>query len=171
MLRFTTVYYLKFQTIAHVFTIHNFVVKRSYYKLAKIYHPDRVASHEKEVAKEKFNIIHNAYSILSDATKKKQYDSGSDVLFTRATVAAMWENYLKPLDNSEIDYARKKYQGSASERKDVIHEFVAGKGSMTHLLNNIPFMRVEDENRIIELIRDLIENGSVLKIPIKKIKK
>lgn len=139
--------------------------------MAKLYHPDRVAPTEKEVAKDKFNIIHNAYSILSDATKKKLYDSGSNVLFTRVTIAAMWENYLKPLDISEIENARNRYQGSQTERNDIIHEFVVGKGSLTHLLNNIPFMRVEDENRIIEVVRDLFEEGLLPKIPIKKIKK
>lgn len=35
-------------------------VKRSYYKLALLYHPDRVGINEKEEAKQKFNIIHNA---------------------------------------------------------------------------------------------------------------
>lgn len=48
-----------------------FIVKKSYYKLAKLYHPDRVALDEREQAKEKFNIIHTAYSILTDASKKK----------------------------------------------------------------------------------------------------
>lgn len=147
------------------------VVKKSYYALAKLYHPDRNTLEQKKVAMEKFNIIHNAYSILSDATKKKQYDSGSNVFFTKATVAAMWENYLKPVYTSEMDDARKKYQGSLAEKKDIIHEFVAGNGSMTHLLNTIPFMRIEDESRMIEFIRDLIEEGKLKKIPIKKIKK
>lgn len=146
-------------------------MKKSYYKLAKLYHPDRVASNKREEAKDKFNIVHNAYSILSDAAKKKLYDSGSSVLFAKATVAAMWENYLKPVKDSDINYARDKYQGSIAEKRDLIREFETGNGSMTHLLNNIPFMRVEDENRIIEIVKDLIDKGEVKKIKIKKIKK
>lgn len=119
----------------------------------------------------KFNIIHTAYSILSDASKKELYDNGSNVFFTKATVAARWEHYLKPVDNSTIDKARKKYQGSTEEKNDIAREFIAGNGSMTYLLNNIPFMRSEDENRIIEIIKELIDEGEVKKIGIRKLKK
>lgn len=147
------------------------LVKQSYYKLARLYHPDRVATNEKEEASEKFNMIHNAYSILSDATKKAQYDSGYGVIFTKATAAARWENYLKPVSAENIDEARKKYQGSNVEKRDVKRELKIGKGSMTHLLNNIPFMRVEDEIRMIEMAKELMENEKIPKIPIKKIKK
>lgn len=146
-------------------------MKKSYYKLARLYHPDRVATNEEEEAKGKFNIIHNAYSILSDASKKKLYDNGSCVLFTKVTVAANWENYLKPVYSNDIDVARKKYQGSIMEKQDIIREFVSGNGSITHLLNNIPFMRVEDEMRITEIIKDLMDKQEIKKIVIKKIRK
>ena len=151
--------------------IFSVVVKKSYYKLALIYHPDRVDSVEdKELAKEKFNLIHNAYSILSDATKKNLYDNGSKVLFSKATNSAMWENYLKPITNIEISTAMANYRGSIVERNDVMREIVLGKGSLTHLLNNIPFMRIEDEMRMIELVKDLIEKGMIPKLKIKRIK-
>lgn len=146
-------------------------MKQSYYKLARLYHPDRVATNEKEEASEKFNIIHNAYSILSDASKKAQYDNGYGVIFTKATAAARWENYLRPVNEKDIDDARKKYQGSLMEKIDVIRELKAGKGSMTHLMNHIPFMRIEDENRMIELAKDLMDKGEISKIAIKKIRK
>lgn len=139
--------------------------------MALKYHPDRVEKGEKEEAKEKFNIIHNAYSILSDASKKNLYDTGSNVLFTKATISAQWENYLKPVDSDAIKDARKRYQGSILERQDIRREFVSGNGSMTYLFNNIPFMRLEDEMRITEIILDLIEKGEVKKIPIKRMRK
>lgn len=146
-------------------------VKKSYYKLARLYHPDRVSSNEKDIAKEKFNIIHTAYAILSDATKKKMYDEGSQVMFTKATMAAQWENYLTPISANDIDSAKSKYHGSSMEKRDIIREFVAGNGSMTHMLNHIPFMRIEDENRIIEIVKELMDNGQLSKMSIKKIKK
>lgn len=146
-------------------------VKQSYYKLARLYHPDRVATSEKEEAGEKFNLIHNAYCILSDASKKAQYDSGYGVIFTKATAAARWENYLKPVNADNVNEAKNKYQGSNEEKSDLIRELKIGKGSMTHLLNNIPFMRIEDENRMIEIAKKLMDNGEIPKISIKKIKK
>lgn len=126
---------------------------------------------QREVAKEKFNIIHNAYSILTDATKKKLYDEGSSVLFTKATLSAQWENNLKPVSTADIDDAKKRYQGSSEEKNDLIRECISGNGAMTHLLNNVPFMRMEDECRIIEILKDLIDNGKLPKIPIKKMRK
>lgn len=136
-----------------------------------MHHPDRVATEQREVAKEKFNIIHNAYSILTDASKKKLYDEGSSVLFTKATLSAQWENYLKPVSSADIDDAKKRYHGSSEEENDLIREFISGNGSMTHLLNNVPFMRMEDECRIIEILKNLIDNGKLPKIPIKKMRK
>ncbi|HET6231897.1 MAG TPA: molecular chaperone DnaJ [Longimicrobiaceae bacterium] len=47
-------------------------IKKSYRKLAKQYHPD--AHPNDNAAAEKFKEISEAYSILSDDTKRKQYD-------------------------------------------------------------------------------------------------
>lgn len=129
---------------------------------------DRVSIAERESAKEKFNIIHNAYSILTDSSKKKLYEKGCSVLFTKATVAAQWENYLKPVSSTDIIVAKKKYQGSLDEKNDLIREFEVGKGSMKHLLNSIPFMRMEDEFRIIEILKNLMDNGELRKMKIKR---
>lgn len=46
-------------------------IKKAYYGLAKKYHPD---TNKDPTAKEKFAEIQSAYEILSDPTKKQQYD-------------------------------------------------------------------------------------------------
>lgn len=146
-------------------------MKRSYYKLALKFHPDRVNGNDndKAIAKENFSIVHHAYAILSDANDRQRYDNGKfDVLFTKTTRSAEWEHFLKPATNDQMNDSRKKYQYSEEETKAIVHEFQAGKGSMTHLMNNVPFMRVEDEPRIIEIIQRLIANGQVSKHKIKK---
>lgn len=146
-------------------------VKKSYYKLARTFHPDRAAADEKLTACEKFNIVHNAYSILSDPIKKQSYDAGSNVLFASITIAARWENYLKPIDVDAIEAARSKYRGSKEEELDLIREFKNGNGSLTYLLNTIPFMRIEDEARIVDLLRDLMAKGKIAKSTIKRLRK
>lgn len=146
-------------------------VKKNYYKLARMFHPDRAAAHKRNEACEKFNIVHNAYSILSDPIKKQAYDAGSNVLFSNITVAARWENYLKPIDDDEIVAAQNEYRGSNEEEADLIREFKNANGSLTHLLNTMPFMRVEDEERIVHLLRDLMAEGKVPKTTIKRLRK
>ena len=47
-------------------------IKKSYRRLAKKYHPDANANDEK--AAERFKEISEAYTVLGDATKRKQYD-------------------------------------------------------------------------------------------------
>lgn len=147
-------------------------MKKSYYRLALLFHPDRVDENEKFIAKEKFSVVHRAYEILSDANQRERYDNGIDneVLFTKATRSAEWEHFLKPTPDSDIHNARTSYQNSEDEKSCIEREFQAGKGSMIHLLNNVPFMRVEDEARIIRIVQQLIEDGKIPKQKIKKLK-
>lgn len=52
-------------------------LKKSYHKLALKYHPDRYAGKsekEKKATEEKFKEINEAYSVLSDSQKRKNYD-------------------------------------------------------------------------------------------------
>ena len=48
-------------------------VKKSYHKKSLRYHPDRNAGDDE--AKEKFQAISNAFAVLSDATKRSEYDA------------------------------------------------------------------------------------------------
>lgn len=150
----------------------NLLVKTNYYRLARIYHPDRVSDVEKTVANEKFNILHQAYSILANPETKKLYDTGETrIFFSKPTIVSKWEHYIVPLSSSELRSAREKYQGSDLEETDILREFLNGKGSMTHLFNTIPFMRIEDEARIIHMIKECMESGKIPKGPIRKLRR
>lgn len=144
-------------------------MKKNYYRLALLHHPDRVADDHKAIAKDKFSIIHQAYLILADDEKRTQYDNGCDVFFAKATKVSDWEQCLKPTTKSTIESARAKYINSPAEISDVRREFEAGRGSMTHLLNTVPFMRHEDEQRIMEIVKTLMAESQITKYKIKKI--
>lgn len=147
------------------------LVKASYYRLARVFHPDRVSDEEKEIASEKFKILHQAYLVLANPQTKKAYDAcDSKTLPTKPTVYGHWEHYFHTVDSNDIDNARAKYQGSPAEENDIIREIVIGKGSLTHLSNNIPFMRNEDEPRIMEIIKRGMEIGKIPKMVIRKIR-
>jgi molecular chaperone DnaJ len=49
-------------------------IKKSFYNLAKKYHPDTPASRENPIAKEKFTSITRAYEILGDEKRRAAYD-------------------------------------------------------------------------------------------------
>lgn len=52
-------------------------IRKSYRKLVKLYHPDKHKSQEeKEKAAKKYKEVTEAYEVLSDETKRRQYDAG-----------------------------------------------------------------------------------------------
>ena len=65
-------------------------IKRAYRKLAMQYHPDRVPPEKKREAEEKFKEISEAYGVLSDDEKRKQYDmwghAGIDSRYTQEEI-------------------------------------------------------------------------------------
>jgi molecular chaperone DnaJ len=52
-------------------------IKKAYRKLARQYHPD--ANHGDKDSEERFKEVQQAYSILSDEKKRKEYDSGGGI--------------------------------------------------------------------------------------------
>lgn len=147
------------------------LVKSNYYKLARVCHPDRVVEAEKIAAKEKFNILNQAYLILVNPTSRKAYDDGDKrVLFASSSTSSKWDSFIKTLSDDDIEIKRRNYQGSISEENDIIREIQAGKGSITHLFNTIPFMRYEDEERIINIVKDCMDAGKVPKMTLRKMR-
>lgn len=154
-----------------IYVAYKFTVKANFYRLARVHHPDRVDETQKAIAQEKFTALHKAYSVLADPDKKKLYDAGdSTVVYTKTTIAAKWDQHIQTVDSSVIQSARSKYQGSVAEQNDVLREIVIGNGSMTHLLNTIPFMRIEDESRMIEMVKEFMHSGKIVKIAIRKLR-
>jgi curved DNA-binding protein len=73
-------------------------IKKAYRRLALKYHPDRNPS-DKKGAEEKFKKISEAYAVLSDPEKRKQYDSfGSDAFRQKYTQ----EDIFRGFDLNEI---------------------------------------------------------------------
>lgn len=114
-------------------------------------------------------MLHTAYSIMADPETKKIYDAGgSHSLFRKSTIAAKWERYIRTIDSTDIDNARKNYQ--CYRKNNIFREVIIGKGNITHLFNTISFMRYEDENRIIEIVKDGVKTGELPKILIRKMR-
>lgn len=138
-------------------------MKNRFRKLIRENHPDKAATGDKIRTELKFKLLHKIYELLTDPESKKVYDETGQVL------TKSWCRNIRPLTESMLTSARKKYVGSKQEECDLIGEFIAGKGSMIHLLNNIPFMRSDDEDRIISVLGRLIKIGKIPNIAIKKL--
>lgn len=145
-------------------------MKSNYYRLARIYHPDKADVNDKEAAKEKFHELHRAYSILADPETKKVFDSGGSLSSFGKPIAARWEKYIRTIDSTDVSNMRDSYQGSEAEKKAIFREIIIGKGSLTHLFHSVPFMRYEDEPRIIQIIKSGIECGEIPKMVIRKMR-
>ena len=83
-------------------------IKKAYKKLARKYHPDLNSD---EGAEEKFKEINAAYEILSDETKRSQYDMHGDSMFGG-------QNFH--------DFSRS--QGGASNLDDILSQMFGGSG-------------------------------------------
>lgn len=71
-------------------------IKRAYRKMAKKYHPD--ANPGNKEAEEKFKEVSEAYEVLSDSTKRAQYDQFGHAAFGQGTGAGGGGFYTSGMD-------------------------------------------------------------------------
>ena len=102
-------------------------IKKSYYKLAKKFHPDK---NKDPNAEEKFKEISKAYETLSDATKRRIYDlqnnfESTTTSYTKTTYAPKSANYTFFTETDDTDAntssgntSYKWYQFSSNDRKN-----------------------------------------------------
>ncbi|XP_034449531.1 dnaJ heat shock protein family (Hsp40) member A3a isoform X1 [Hippoglossus hippoglossus] len=78
-------------------------IKKAYYQMAKKYHPD--TNKEDPQAKEKFAQLAEAYEILSDETKRKQYDTYGSAGFDTGQAGGghhYWSGQASSVDPEEL---------------------------------------------------------------------
>ncbi|CAG9769286.1 unnamed protein product [Ceutorhynchus assimilis] len=139
-------------------------IKKAYHKLSLLVHPDRVDQHHKEVATEKFKVLGRIHSVLQDKDKRKIYDDSGD-FDEEGDVAFNWKEYwlsmFKPISLSDIKKHEQEYIGSETEKRDIKRAYEGSKGKMDDILEMVPFSNCESEPRIIEIVREMVDNGEV----------
>ena len=99
-------------------------IKKAYRKLAMQYHPDRNPGREKW-ANEKFKEINEAYAVLGDPQKRKQYDQFGTVgnigdIFGSPSTATTFEEMMRDLGGAGLRF---------DFLDDVFGDFLKGRGS------------------------------------------
>jgi curved DNA-binding protein len=99
-------------------------IKKAYRKLAMQYHPDRNPGKE-EWANEKFKEINEAYGVLGDPQKRKQYDQFGTVgnigdIFSSPFTTTTFQEMMKDLGGAGLGF---------DFLDDIFGDFLKGRGS------------------------------------------
>lgn len=148
--------------------------------MSLLVHPDRVSEDEKEIATEKFKILTKLHGILTDKDKKALYDEQGiidDDSDSGISWLEKWRQFFKPITTTDIDNFKKEYigellfarrlirsfntfisvsqciLGSDTEKRDIKKAYLNGSGCINYMMNSVPFMAVEDEPRIMEIVK------------------
>lgn len=141
-------------------------IKKAYYKISLKVHPDRVPAEEKEIATEKFKVLANVHQVLTDKNKKALYDEqgiieDSDDEGSLSTWLELWKKIFKPITTEDIENYEKEYVGSELEKTDIKKAYLGGKGCLNHIINTVPFIGVEDEPRLKDIVQEMIDAEEV----------
>lgn len=143
-------------------------LKKAYYKLSLLVHPDRVPEAQKKDATEKFKLLSKLYQILTDKDKRALYDEQGIIDDDDDNLEGklnnwleVWQKIFKPITTEDINNYEKSYVGSDLEKTDIKKAYLNGKGCINYMMNTVPFMKVEDEPRIQEVVRKMIDDGEV----------
>ncbi|XP_039749468.1 dnaJ homolog subfamily C member 9 [Pararge aegeria] len=142
-------------------------VKKAYHKLSLRVHPDRVKDDEKLDATEKFKVLGGVHAILSDKDKRSLYDTTKSVdeeeynVIKEKDWTVYWRLLFKKITEDDIKAYEKKYIGSDEEKKDLKNAYIAGKGDMDYIVDQVQFARSEHEPRIRGILTEMIEQGEI----------
>lgn len=105
-----------------------------------------------------FSLFSNDYLIqLPDKNRKALYDEQGIVEDDDDNFGSSWleafKCLFKPLSDEDINNYQKTYVGSELEMTDIKKSYINGKGCLNYIHDHVPFLTVEDEPRVIEMVR------------------
>lgn len=144
-------------------TVSEEEIKKAYYRLALLHHPDRNSSLE---AKETFQLVGQAYEVLSDPARRRLYDETGVIETGKGDEATVnWGAYFRELFQrvtfADLDAFKATYIGSAEEYEDVLAGYMKHRGDIAQISESVFFGDVESESRYLEIIKRAISKGIV----------
>jgi len=92
------------------------VIEKTYKVLVKRYHPDLQPPEKREVAEKKMKEINEAYEILGDKTKRKQYDE--ELAYTSTSSKNYYTNGTNQEEQRFRDMQRRKYEEGLRKKQE-----------------------------------------------------
>ncbi|VDQ01817.1 unnamed protein product [Trichobilharzia regenti] len=143
-------------------------LRKAFYKLSLVHHPDRHENDSKSEATQKFQVLSRIYAYLDDDEKRKIYDE-TGVIDEEDEISGKsyddWMNYWRLLfpkiTPTQIDEYRQKYVGSEEETEQLIKVYNSSKGDMDTIMETLILTSYEDEPRIRSLIDKLISEQRI----------
>lgn len=161
-------------------TITQSQLRKAYYKRALLYHPDKQSNsnnnnnNDAEQTKLKFQAVSVAYTILSDPTKRTEYDTHGELddidddSPTSSSGTNAWTDYFRSVFGSvtpdDIDAFTLSYKCSDAERIDVLRNYTKFKGDLNRVVECVMCAEegVVDKRRWVEdYIKPAVADGSV----------
>lgn len=99
-------------------------IKKSYYKLAKLYHPDKSSNEKYDQNLKKFKEINMAYEILSDPKSRIEYNNSLKNKESPYNLIMRFINKNKYFDKDLVDLVIKKIYGDPEKFKSNIKKCV-----------------------------------------------
>lgn len=132
-------------------------IRKSYYKLALKYHPDRIPSCFDENSKKeielKFKSIGFAYEVLSDSDKRDLYDRNPLAFAEGTSEISKFTALFSKITTQDIEDFKEQYIGSAEELEDIMASYLRNFGDIVKITEEIFFGSVHEEERYIEIIK------------------
>ncbi|KAK2806550.1 hypothetical protein FQN51_006516 [Onygenales sp. PD_10] len=144
-------------------------IKSAYRKKALKHHPDKAAPSSKETAHKHFQEIAFAYAILSDARRRRRYDTTGNTSESLdlddddfSWVDFFREQFATVIDSSALNKIKFDYQGSDEERADLLAAYQRYKGDLDRIYEGVMMSNVlDDDERFRAIITAAIETGEV----------
>jgi len=159
-------------------------IKKAYRKLALRYHPDRNPGKE-DWANEKFKEINEAYSVLGDPNKRRQYDQfgtagNAGDIFSSPYTRSTFEDLMKDFNQRDFgfDFLDGIFGGSLKNRGFSFRVYGAGPGAQQVNLDemfggspkSVPAItyqiNISQEQAAKGMEKDLVRNKKKLRVKI-----
>lgn len=146
-------------------------IKKAYYKVSLLVHPDRANEDDRSTATKKFQAVSQVYRILSNPDKRTLYDQSgeidddSDTFEENKDWDSYWRILFKKISIADIENFAADYRHSEKERDDVVTAYMECNGDMDLMLERIPCCNVEDDARFKEIIEEKVTKGEIPVFP------